>query len=696
MIYTDFLALRAVRRISTSAYAKRYRSELQEAIDAIEQCHQGSTDEREPFAESAPSDATPAVIAARSEALLQSLTADDSGSTEHEARLESLQRRFELQPYEGQFLDHYAHCQVVGSLQSLMRSLDATCFYPHDARLVGLMAVILDVDAAQLRQSASNVSALVENGLVSLDCDGELRGNPRVGAWFTQSSSGTAVDDIEACLLGRPSKAQLNWSEVSSHVEGAGLLQRLLQGALERKEQGINILIHGLPGTGKTEFVKSLAQSMDTPLFLAAEVDEQGAEPTRGERLASLKLSDRLLGGRQALLMADEADDVLGSEGLSLAQIFGARRSLGTGSKVYLNRLLETNRCPVIWVLNDAESLPITVLRRMSMVIVMDAPPLGVRQRIWHDAASTHALTGIQHVLERCAGDARLSPAIAQNALRAVSLAGGSAQELQQVISGMVAVIAPRSEFPDTCAAQTDFNPERINCRSPDWAQLKALVGNKETIRQSPLSILISGVPGTGKSLYARQLAEQLGMRARLLRPSDILSPMVGESEQQLAAAFKQAIQDHELLIIDEVDSFLTGRRADSKTWERTLVNELLTHLERHPIPIVCTTNHLDCIDQAALRRFLFQLQFDPMTRQQSRRAVEDQWGFELAARDVPDELVPADIARLGKRYRVLGIAPDPQRVLNDLASMRNERSGAPTTVGFVSTQTSEITHDRA
>ena len=38
MIYTDFLALRAVRRISTSAYAKRYRSELQEAIDAIEQC----------------------------------------------------------------------------------------------------------------------------------------------------------------------------------------------------------------------------------------------------------------------------------------------------------------------------------------------------------------------------------------------------------------------------------------------------------------------------------------------------------------------------------------------------------------------------------------------------------------------------------------------------------------------------------
>jgi hypothetical protein len=62
---------------------------------------------------------------------------------------------------------------------------------------------------------------------------------------------------------------------------------------------------------------------------------------------------------------------VLGSEGLSLAQIFGARRSLGTGSKVYLNRLLETNRCPVIWVLNDAESLPITVLRRMSMVIVI-------------------------------------------------------------------------------------------------------------------------------------------------------------------------------------------------------------------------------------------------------------------------------------------------------------------------------------
>lgn len=695
MIYTDLLALRAIARLSASIHSRRHLDALDNALSAIELSYDADGNGSETGCAADAIERSAAQLVRRSTRLLAAVEPGESAHANHLVQLQTLQSRFALQAHEASLLDHLAHCQMGGALQSLMTSIDVMGFYTSDARVMGLMATILNVGSASLRRSLYDNAAIIENGLATIDADGECRMSSRVTTWFAQSSGGSEVSDIAACLLGRPVDATLQWEEVSSHVDGAPLLQRMLLGALDREERGINVLIHGSPGTGKTEFVKSLACSIGVPLFLAAESDEYGAEPTRSERLASLKLSDRLLGGRQALLMADEADDVLGAEGMDLARLFGARRVTGTGSKVYLNRLLETNRCPVIWVLNDAAHLPNTILRRMSVVIEMNPPPLGVRQRIWNDAASTNRLTGIEQTLARCAGDARLSPAIAHNAMRTVSLAGGTAdQDLKQVISGLVSLIAPRADSSMESASVSDgFDADRINCRSPDWALLRELQGCRETLRQSPLSILISGVPGTGKSLYARQLGEQLAMPVHLLRPSDVLSPMVGESEQQLAAAFRQAIRDQSLLVIDEVDSFLSGRRADSKTWERTLVNELLTHLERHSIPIVCTTNHLECIDQAALRRFLFQLRFDPMTRTQSVSAINAQWGVSISCREVPDGLVPADIARVDRRYTVLGIIPNAERVLKDLGAISAARGGTQGSIGFVSTHAMESSH---
>lgn len=51
--------------------------------------------------------------------------------------------------------------------------------------------------------------------------------------------------------------------------------------------------------------------------------------------------------------------------------------------------------------------------------------------------------------------------------------------------------------------------------------------------------LCLYGPPGTGKTAYGRWLAEQLGMSLTVKRVSDLISPYVGESEQNIARAFR-------------------------------------------------------------------------------------------------------------------------------------------------------------
>lgn len=71
------------------------------------------------------------------------------------------------------------------------------------------------------------------------------------------------------------------------------------------------------------------------------------------------------------------------------------------------------------------------------------------------------------------------------------------------------------------------------------------------------------------------------------------------------------------MLIFDEADSFLNSRVNAEKSWEISQVNEMLTQMENYEYPFVCTTNLIDRIDGASLRRFMFKLKFNFLTREQ-------------------------------------------------------------------------------
>lgn len=87
-------------------------------------------------------------------------------------------------------------------------------------------------------------------------------------------------------------------------------------------------------------------------------------------------------------------------------------------------------------------------------------------------------------------------------------------------------------------------------------------------------------------------------------RVSDIESCWVGVTEQNIADAFEEARKDGAVLLFDEADSFLLDRRSATRSWEMTKVNEFLQQMEVFPGVVACTTNLMDTLDQASLRRF--------------------------------------------------------------------------------------------
>ena len=112
-----------------------------------------------------------------------------------------------------------------------------------------------------------------------VDEDGECHVVRRVALWLRQSASAEydEIGDMADFMLGASRTSALCWDDFSDYIEHAGLARELLRGAAGERTMGINILIHGDPGTGKTEFVKVLAAEIGLSLFAAAEPEPDGS-----------------------------------------------------------------------------------------------------------------------------------------------------------------------------------------------------------------------------------------------------------------------------------------------------------------------------------------------------------------------------------------------------------------------------------
>jgi SpoVK/Ycf46/Vps4 family AAA+-type ATPase len=213
-----------------------------------------------------------------------------------------------------------------------------------------------------------------------------------------------------------------------------------------------------------------------------------------------------------------------------------------------------------------------------------------------------------------------------------------------------------------------------------------------EGLRQHPNArLLMNGPPGSGKSFFARQIAEALGMTVMVQRASDLITAFVGETEQNIAAAFRAAQSEGSMLIVDEADTFLNSRSASSKRYEVSMVNEMLTQLEDFQGLCAFTTNFKDKLDEAVMRRFDLKITFhrsDPehvlVMLEETCRALGIPHGDLTGFASTLPNVTPGDFATVVRQSRFNPLTT-VEEVLKRLRQESSHKTvNRATTIGFM------------
>ena len=468
------------------------------------------------------------------------------------------------------------------------------------------------------------------------------------------------------------------------------LLDAYLGKAKQNATPGINILIYGPPGTGKTEYVRWLAAHLQIRLFQVKATDAEGDAVSGYDRLAFFQLSQRFLQRSPALILFDEIEDVFPSDDGRGRMPQTLRPTAG---KLYVNQLLETNPVPTIWVANEVGHIDPAYLRRFDFSFEMGVPPVTVRRGILQAYLHGHAIS--EQCLNDLAQHESLSPAQVEKAAKVLALVGKTATDreatLRLVIDNGMALLGQTPTDAYLSLSECHYALEYLN---PD-CDIPALVAQLKRAPQSVGAMCFYGAPGTGKTALAHYIAGEIGLPLIVRRASDILSPYVGETEQKIAGMFKQAQQAGALLLLDEADSFLAERQSARNTWEVTGVNEMLTQMERFDGLFICSTNLMQRLDAASLRRFALKIKFDYLKpeqrwllfRAQFKRLSSRHEADTRAALNQLNTLTPGDFATVRRQATLFSVTLTADEWLQRLTQeCRNKAGGVKQPIGFVHT----------
>ena len=605
--------------------------------------------------------------------LLKRLALADGEAPTHQSVV-VLAESIGLNAVERHVLDFLEKKETILPFRLFLRESGSDGVREHHAYL----AAALDVPLAELQQCLQRQGTLTTLDLIQKRAPrGDLEDFVKSAGLFDDlmALEPSTPEELLAAVVEPAAALECSLDEFPHLAREGARLRAVLGKAARARRTGVNALLYGPPGSGKTQFASAVAQAAGLQAYQVKSANDAGDGLSRTGRLGAYKLTQRLLRGRSdCVLVFDEVEDVFGQKDNAAARSRGSNSRAGL-DKGWTNRTLEDNPLPAIWITNDAQGMDPAFLRRFLLPVAFVTPPRQVRRQMVErhlgDTELPHAL------LDELASDAALVPAHFGTARRLLDLCEGESPE--RVVREGVA--AARRVLHGTARQRVRLPATRF-----DTAYLNVAGGvtpeqlSAALERNGEGAVCFFGPPGTGKTAFANALADTLDRELVAISSSDLLSPHVGETERNIAQVFSEIDREHAILLLDEVDSLLRDRHLVRHSWEVTQVNELLQQMERFDGIFIAATNLIGQLDAAAMRRFDFKLQFRALSRPQRLSLfAREVLGDEKRVADIPpalasrletlDTLTAGAFANVVRQGKLIGESLSAEEFLRRLVS---------------------------
>jgi len=459
-------------------------------------------------------------------------------------------------------------------------------------------------------------------------------------------------------------------------------------------ETSMNLLFYGAPGAGKTQFARSLVHSLNLkPLIFKNELE---IEEKDSENKALCKLNSLLsLYKKDTVIIIDEAEGVLKTQG----SIFGMSFSLP--QKGIVNKMLEESTNKVIWILNYTHELDESTRRRFTYAIKFNEMSKNMLMSIADSKLNKIKMSSKLHteLVDLC-GKYHVTGASVDNMVKTVSGMDLSSSNEKQVVNDVKKVLESNSTLIFGKKKMREkvkpaYDLSILNTSMPAQ-NIIDMVSNAQSYAEehekedNGIRMLFYGLSGTGKTELARYIAETLGKKIILKRPSDILGKYVGENEENIRKAFEQAEASGDILLFDEADTFFADRTNLGQSWERSTVNEFLTEMEEFSGILICTTNLRQIMDPAMQRRFHILTEFKPLAPNGIEILLKryfETFDFNqnlLNQIYKYDTVTPGDFGQLSGKLRFMSKdSLSSEKIIYELCKIQEEKESNHRSIGF-------------